>query len=307
QNQIDCIREDSTLSSNDAVSSILTPTETGTKIVCNTYSTKDHWKIDEEHNNQKTQIDVFRQVTKEEIDKSIIDLVVSTGISFSILDNLLFRQVARNLRYVTNSYKILHSMTILRHLTGNIFNSRLEFVKNLLAKSPRRISLTCDRWHSNIHRCHYIVVTGSWISEDWRVVNIILSFQKSGQTAEDILSTIITTLEAYNIKEKIFTLTMNNTTTNKAVGQLLKNKLQNQELISIVDMCWNSTLAMFERYIYLHPAIYEMCSKESSMPSCLENEEFVVLESFCQLLKPFEGATLILLKEQCNPISDAIM
>ncbi|CAG8623419.1 5961_t:CDS:2 [Cetraspora pellucida] len=385
--------EDSTLSPNDAVSSISTPTGTGTEIVCNTYCTKDHWKAVEEENkpkawkclycNNKTfsiktsrshlkehtlkcpqspisefRSDEFRQVTKEEMDKSIVDLVIRTGMSFSILDNPLFHQVARNLCYVTNSYKIPHSTTISRHLTGNIFDLRFEFIKNILATSPRRISLTCDGWHSTVHKCHYIVVTGSWISDDWRVVNIILSFQKSGQTAEDILSTIKTTLEAYSIKEKIFALTMDNTTTNKAVSRLLKNQLPNQELISIVkeglkeisplrekvhklmkylsnplsssriemlesycrisrirplrpilevDMRWNSTLAMFERYIHLRPAIYEMCSKESSMPPCLDNKEFVALISFCQLLKPFESATLVLSKEQCNPISEAIM
>ena len=33
-----------------------------------------------------------------------------------------------------------------------------------------------------------------------------------------------------------------------------------------IDIRWNSTLSMFERYILLHPVINEMCLKESSMP-----------------------------------------
>ena len=35
-----------------------------------------------------------------------------------------------------------------------------------------------------------------------------------------------------------------------------------------IDIRWNSTLAMFERYIVLHLAIYEMCLKDSSIPPC---------------------------------------
>ncbi|CAG8816516.1 8185_t:CDS:2, partial [Cetraspora pellucida] len=53
--------------------------------------------------------------------------------------------------------------------------------------------------------------------------------------------------------------------------------------------------------------IREMCLKESSMPSCLDNKEFAALKAFCQLLKPFESAILMLSKEQSNSISDAIM
>ncbi|CAG8674757.1 6074_t:CDS:2 [Dentiscutata erythropus] len=371
--------EDSTPSPNDTVSSTPILSETGTEIVCDTYSHNDHWKAITLKDNQNqrvwkcqhcvktysintsrthlkehttlrcpksplsdTQIKAFLKITKNEMDKSIVDLVVSTGMSFNILDSSLFRQVARNLQYVKHSYKIPHSTTISRHLTGDIFNLRFDFIKNILAKSPGRISLTCDGWHSTVHRCHYIVVTGSWISDDWRVVNIILSFQKSGQTADDILSTIIATLEAYSIKEKIVAITMDNTTTNKAVikeglkeiSQLkekvhkimkyLSNPLSSGRIeilrsycrisgikplqpILEIDTRWNSTLAMFERYIYLHPAIREMCSKESSMPSCLDNEEFAALKAFCQLLKPFESATLMLSKEQSNSISDAIM
>ncbi|CAG8535084.1 23390_t:CDS:1 [Cetraspora pellucida] len=66
-------------------------------------------------------------------------------------------------------------------------------------------------------------------------------------------------------------------------------------------------LAMFERYLHLHLAIHEICSKEPLMPLCLDNEGFINLESFCQLLKPFASGTLVLSKENSNSISDAIM
>ncbi|CAG8661612.1 17113_t:CDS:2 [Dentiscutata erythropus] len=109
-----------------------------------------------------------------------------------------------------------HLTTVSQHLSGNIFDKRLEFVKEALAKTSSKISFTCDRWHSTVHKCHYIVVTASWISTNWKIVNIILNFQESGQTAIDIKSVIVKTLDNYNIKEKFFVIIMDNT--NKAVS-----------------------------------------------------------------------------------------
>ena len=309
----------------------------------------------------------IKPMAKDDVDNSIIDLVVGTGLSFNVLNSLLFHRMVEKLRFVTNSYKVPHPTTISRHLSGDIYEIRLKFIKDILAKAPGQISLTCDGWHSTVHRCHYTVVTGSWISDDWRMVNIILNFQKSGQTAKDIMSVIMNTLEEYGIKHKFFALTMDNTTTNKAVTRLLKNDLPNMDIIFIGCMChilnlivkigltevnqlqqnvhktmkylanplangriellesycrvvgveflrpvleidirWNSTLAMFERYIILHPAIYEMCLKDSSIPPCLNTEELEKLKLICQILKPFEYATVTLSKDQANSISDAL-
>ncbi|CAG8611996.1 16681_t:CDS:2, partial [Dentiscutata heterogama] len=289
---------------------------------------------------QDTKFSFIKPVTKEDVDNSIIDLVVSTGISFNVLNGLLFHRMVNKLHYVTDTYKVPHPTTISRHLSGRIYEIRREFIK---------------------------VVTGSWISDNWRIVNIILNFQKSGQTAKDIKSVIVNTLNNYNIRDKIFSLTMDNTTTNKAIARMLQDELPNINLIYIGCMChipnlivkvglaeidrlrqkvhkimkylanplanrclellesyckvvgvnflrpvleidirWNSTLAMFERYIILHPVIKEMYSKEPSMPSCLETEELLELESFCRILKPFEVATTILSKDQSNSISDAL-
>jgi len=99
--------------------------------------------------------------TKDDVDNSIIDLVVGTGLSFNVLNSLLFQKMVNKLQCVTNSYKIPHSTTISRHLSGDIYETRLTFIKEILAKMPGRISLTCDGWHSTVHRCHYTVVTGS--------------------------------------------------------------------------------------------------------------------------------------------------
>ncbi|CAG8707581.1 8138_t:CDS:2, partial [Scutellospora calospora] len=131
------------------------------------------------------QNDAFQQITKEEMDKLIVNLIVRTGMSFNVLKNPLFHKMARNFQYFKKSYKVPHPTIISRYISRNIFNLRFNFIKNILAKSSGRILLTYDRWHLTIYKCHYIVITGSWVNE-------------------------------YSIKEKIFVLTMDNTTTNKA-------------------------------------------------------------------------------------------
>src|SRR6266498_657716 len=113
--------------------------------------------------NSQTNSSPNKPMAKEEVDNSIIDLVIGTGLSFNVLNSLLFHKMVNKLQCVTNSYKIPHSTTISCHLSGDIYEIRLKFIKETLAKVSGRILLTCDGLHSTVHRCHYTVVTGSWI------------------------------------------------------------------------------------------------------------------------------------------------
>ncbi|CAG8680861.1 12931_t:CDS:2 [Dentiscutata heterogama] len=140
--------------------------------------------------------------TSKDVDNSIVDMVVATGISFNVLNNPFFHRMTKNLHYITYLYKIPHPTTISQHLTGNIFDSRLKFIKDILAKTSEKISLMCNRWYSTIHKCHYTVITGSWMGDNWKIVNIVLSFQKTGQTANEIILAIMNTLKNYSIGKK---------------------------------------------------------------------------------------------------------
>ncbi|CAG8770400.1 13852_t:CDS:1 [Cetraspora pellucida] len=85
-----------------------------------------------------------KPVTKEDVDNSIIDLVISSGISFNILNSSLFHRIVNMLHYVTDTYKVPHSTTISCHLSESIYEIRLEFIKSIIAEMPGRISLTCN-------------------------------------------------------------------------------------------------------------------------------------------------------------------
>ncbi len=46
-------------------------------------------------------------MVKEDVGNSIIDLVIDTGLSFNILNSLLFHKMVNKLQCVTNLYKII--------------------------------------------------------------------------------------------------------------------------------------------------------------------------------------------------------
>ncbi|CAG8734948.1 uncharacterized protein OCT59_010522 [Rhizophagus irregularis] len=132
-------------------------------IINNTYRTKEHW-TEVLHGNQNIWLYLHcnvKQYSNHKRRSSIIDLVVGTGMPFNVLNSSLFHRMVSKLHCVSNSYKVPHPTTISRYLSENIYETRFGFIKNLLAKMPGRISLTCDGWHSTAHRCHYTVVTGS--------------------------------------------------------------------------------------------------------------------------------------------------
>jgi len=54
-------------------------------------------------------------------------------------------------------YKISHSTTISHHLSGDIYEIKLKFIKKTLVKVSGQILLTYDRLHSTVYRCYYTV------------------------------------------------------------------------------------------------------------------------------------------------------
>src|SRR6266498_39766 len=56
--------------------------------------------------NSQTNSSSIKPMAKEEVDNLIIDLVIGTGLSFNVLNSLLFHKMVNKLQCVTNSYKI---------------------------------------------------------------------------------------------------------------------------------------------------------------------------------------------------------
>ncbi|CAG8481391.1 15561_t:CDS:2, partial [Gigaspora rosea] len=226
-----------------------------------TYITKNHWTEVLHENQVDIKFNFVKPVTKEDVDNSIIDLVVGTGISFNILNNPSFHRMVNKLHYVIDTYKVPHPTTISRHLSGSIYEIRFNFIKDVMAKMP-----------------------GSWISDNWNIVNILLSFQRSGQTAKEIKSVIINTLNNYSINDKIFSLTMDNTTTNKAVIRMLQEELSNVDLISIGCMCHILNLIVNARLVEINKLWQKVHKIIKYLVNHLANGYLELLESYCKVV-----------------------
>ena len=63
--------------------------------------------------NSQTNSSSIKPMAKEEVDNLIIDLVIGTGLSFNVLNSLLFHKMVNKLQCVTNSYKIQQQFLVI--------------------------------------------------------------------------------------------------------------------------------------------------------------------------------------------------
>ena len=116
------------------------------------------------------------------------------------------------------------------------------------------------------------------------MVNIILNFQRSGQTAKDITSVIMSTLEEYNIKNKVFALTMDNTTTNKAVTKLLQKELPSVDIIFIGCMCHILNLIVKIGLTEMNQLQQKVHKVMKYLANPLANGQLELLKSYCRVV-----------------------
>ncbi|CAG8448918.1 23109_t:CDS:2 [Cetraspora pellucida] len=261
--------------------------------------------------------------------KDLTSTYLDNSTSSNLLDNNI-TESSTNTEYIISKYwnevlhedKLIHQCKNCKKLQFSINTSKSYLKKHTAKYTTQNIKFNFIKpiTKEDVDNSIIDLVVGSWISDNWNIINILLSFQKSGQTVKDIKSVIINTLNNYNIKDKFFSIIMDNTTTNKAVVWLLQKELPNIDLISIrfhkIMKYLANPLAnghieliesyyMFKRYIILHLAIKEMQLKETSMPSCLEIDKLLELELTCKILKSFAIATTILSKD--HKISDYVL
>ncbi|XP_031276144.1 zinc finger BED domain-containing protein RICESLEEPER 2-like [Pistacia vera] len=99
-------------------------------------------------------------------------------------------------------------------------------LKNLL-KDVDRISLTTDLWKSSNQRIEYMVLTGHFVDGNWRLQKWILNFLHIAppRTNSQIADLIYKCLNEWGIKNKVYTISVDNVSSNDATIQILKRNL----------------------------------------------------------------------------------
>ncbi|KAJ9539052.1 hypothetical protein OSB04_031785 [Centaurea solstitialis] len=93
-----------------------------------------------------------------------------------------------------------------------------------LTKTASKISLTTDCWKSSHQKIEYMVITGHFIDQNWRLQKRVLSFVHvpPPRTGLDIVDGIYKCLREWEIEEKIFSISVDNAAYNDRVVNTLK-------------------------------------------------------------------------------------
>ncbi|KAL4563192.1 hypothetical protein LXL04_027228 [Taraxacum kok-saghyz] len=110
-----------------------------------------------------------------------------------------------------------------------LYKREKEKLHKLFEILPGRISLTADLW-SSINTDGFLCVTSHFINEEWKLKKRILNFQcmpppHNGVCLTETLSTL---LSDWGIDKKLFTITLDNASSNDTFVNLLKGQLCNE-------------------------------------------------------------------------------
>lgn len=105
----------------------------------------------------------------------------------------------------------------------NLFEREKTRLKKLLQLIPGRVSLTSDLW-SSINTDGFLCVTCHFIDEEWRLQKRILNFQYMPPPHNGVClaETISGLLSDWGIDKKLFTITLDNASSNDTFVNLLK-------------------------------------------------------------------------------------
>ncbi|KAI4345045.1 hypothetical protein L6164_012213 [Bauhinia variegata] len=158
----------------------------------------------------------------EEIRKALAIFVIEDEMPFSVVEGRGFRYFVNRLE---PRFKVPSRRTITRDCY-QLFLDEKSRLKEFLKKSCVRPCLTTDCWTS-IQNISYMCLTTHFIDEHWRLQKRILNFsQIDNHKGETIGKEIDRCLREWGI-ENVFTITVDNASSNDVAISYLKRKLKN--------------------------------------------------------------------------------
>ena len=105
-------------------------------------------------------------------------------------------------------------------------------LQRMFKTSTSKISLTMDLWTSN-RMVGYICITAHFIDEEWQPQKRIVKFTaiETPHTGVVIINTMVKFIREWKIEDKLFALSLDNTSNNGAMIKLLKTHLLNKKMI----------------------------------------------------------------------------
>nr|KAJ0195371.1 hypothetical protein LSAT_V11C700378870 [Lactuca sativa] len=151
--------------------------------------------------------------------EAIANWILSTEQPFATVEDVMF---VKMMKTATPLFEKVSRVTI----TSDCFKVYEHEKKRLkaLTKAASKISLTTDCWKSSHQKIEYMVITAHFVDHNWRLQKRVLSVVHvpPPRTAVDIADGIYKCLQEWEIKDKIFTISVDNAAYNDKALRRLK-------------------------------------------------------------------------------------
>lgn len=169
-------------------------------------------------------VEIYGGFSQERCRKSLARMCIKDNRPFSIVEDEGFSEFIWDLN---PKFKLPTRWTVARDCL-KIYADEAKSLKSLL--KGQRVSLTTDTWTS-VQNINYMCLTAHWVDKDWKLVKKILNFcQISNHKGETIGKLVYACLVKWGI-EKVFTVTVDNASSNDGAIKFLKKKLKGPDAI----------------------------------------------------------------------------
>ncbi|XP_054784012.1 zinc finger BED domain-containing protein RICESLEEPER 1-like [Prosopis cineraria] len=154
--------------------------------------------------------------------RTLVKFIICDEIPFRLVEKEGFKKFVKELE---PRFQIPLRTTVARD-AWQLYLGEIRILKNLLKKCTNRLCLTTDCWTS-VQNFNYLCLTAHFIDNDWNLHKRILSFYMvENHKGDTIGKTIERCLLDWGI-QNVFTITMDNATSNDTALSYLKRHLKN--------------------------------------------------------------------------------
>jgi len=157
---------------------------------------------------------------QEECRMTLCRMVIVDELPFSFVEKEGFRNF---MKVAQPCFHIPSRTTVTRDCFA-LFNVEKNKLMKFLKGTSQRVSLTTDTWTS-IQKINYMCITTHWIDSEWIMHKRIINFSPiTSHKGEDMARCIIDYLREWGL-QKIFTVTVDNASSNDVTVEKLSDKL----------------------------------------------------------------------------------
>ncbi|XP_020991198.2 zinc finger BED domain-containing protein RICESLEEPER 2-like [Arachis duranensis] len=264
----------------------------------------------------KRHLDSCTQIKHEDIGQTIAELQLKMGLlkidsgvardmfagyvvagdkPFNMVDDRRFRNWVK---YISPTLK-LPSRNMVKADIVKVHKREAAKLKKILVSIPNKICLTSYLWTSSTNE-GFICLTAHFVDKNWKLQSKILNFchMPPPHTGYELSSKIFTLLTEWKVDKNIFSITLDNDSSNDTCVEHLKN-IEGLEYTTAlcldVPTRWNSLYAMLASAIPYKKAFEMYKVKEAGFREfCPSSDEWRRTEKICDFLLPFYETTKLM-------------